>query len=231
MVASAEVAGVASAAGNDVSSDSYSSSDATHDEPKKDRPVEERDLSVVVLTSRNFDASVRDGVWLVEFYAPWCSHCRHFESTYAEIAAHFHAASSAEKKKIQVAKVNGDAEKALSTRFGIRGYPSFYVVDGWSVYLFESARSKHNLIKFVEQDYKNSDPIPFYASPMGPLGLSQGLLMVASLKVADLFEWLQDTFGLSPLFAGTLLFGLTFLGCFCAIVLLVIFATPKVKSD
>jgi protein disulfide-isomerase-like protein len=193
------------------------------------KPENSQDISVVLLTSRNFDTSIRDGnVWLIEFYAPWCSHCRHFDPTYEEVAAHFHSSSD---KNVRIAKVNGDAERALSTRFGVNGYPTFYLVDGWSVYSYERARSKHNLIKFVEQDYKNVDAIPFYASPMGPLGVSQGLLMVAGIKVADLFEWVQQTFGLSPLFAGVLLFGLVFLGCFCTIVILIIFVTPKAKAD
>jgi thiol-disulfide isomerase/thioredoxin len=196
-------------------------------------------LSVVVLTSRNFDSMVGDGsVWLVEFYAPWCGHCRHFESTYDEIAAHFHrpdppkSASSATKKKpVRVAKVDGDSERALSSRFGVHGYPSFFVVEGWTVYAFESSRSKHNLIRFAEQGYKSTSPIPFYSSPMGPLGLAQGALMAAGMTVADQFERLQSSFGLSPLFAGAVLFGVTFMGCFCLLVFLVVVVTPKSKID
>jgi thiol-disulfide isomerase/thioredoxin len=194
-------------------------------------------LSVVVLTSRNFESMVGDGsVWLVEFYAPWCSHCRHFESTYDEIAAHFHRddptkTSKGKKKAVRVAKVDGDSERALSSRFGVHGYPSFFVVEGWTVYAFQSSRSKHNLIKFADQGYKSADPIPFYSSPMGPLGLAQGALMAAGVAVADQFERLQHTFGLSPLFAGAVLFGITFMGCFCLLVVLVVVITPKSKID
>lgn len=33
--------------------------------------------NVVILTDSNFDKQVMDSnkMWLVEFYAPWCSHC------------------------------------------------------------------------------------------------------------------------------------------------------------
>jgi thiol-disulfide isomerase/thioredoxin len=192
-------------------------------------------LAVVVLTSRNFDSMVGDGnVWLVEFYAPWCSHCRHFESTYDEIAAHFHRddpTKKGKKKAVRVAKVDGDSERALSSRFGVHGYPSFFVLEGWTVYAFQSSRSKHNLIRFAEQGYRSADPIPFYSSPMGPLGLAQGALMAAGVTVADQFERLQHTFGLSPLFAGAILFGITFMGCFCLLVVLVVVITPKSKID
>lgn len=38
----------------------------------------EGDSSVVTLTSDNFESEVleSDQLWLVEFYAPWCGHCK-----------------------------------------------------------------------------------------------------------------------------------------------------------
>jgi thiol-disulfide isomerase/thioredoxin len=42
---------------------------------------------VVTLTSRDFDATIKNGeVWFVEFYAPWCGHCKRLESTWEELA-------------------------------------------------------------------------------------------------------------------------------------------------
>jgi hypothetical protein len=104
-------------------------------------------------------------------------------------------------------------------------------VEGWTVYSFQASRSKHNLIRFAEHGYRSVDPIPFYSSPMGPLGLAQGALMAAGVMAVDQFERLQRTFGLSPLFAGAILFGITFMGCFCMLVLLVVVITPKSKID
>lgn len=34
-----------------------------------------RSSPVVQLTTKDFD-QVNKGIWLVEFYAPWCGHCK-----------------------------------------------------------------------------------------------------------------------------------------------------------
>lgn len=43
---------------------------------------------VVSLKSTNFDRLVKDSdnIWIVEFFAPWCGHCKTFASDYAKAA-------------------------------------------------------------------------------------------------------------------------------------------------
>jgi len=43
---------------------------------------------VVTLTSTNFDRLVKNGdeVWIVEFYAPWCGHCKQLVPEYSKAA-------------------------------------------------------------------------------------------------------------------------------------------------
>ena len=87
------------------------------------------------------------------------SHCRRFAPTYSLIAQKLHEKNSGKKaaERIYVGKVEGSKERILSSRFSIRGYPTFYVVDGWNVYEYNGIRSLDSLTKFVERDYKKEE--------------------------------------------------------------------------
>ena len=61
------------------------------------------------------------------------------------------------KRHIQVAKVNTASERALGTRFSINSLPSFYVIDGWSVYEFRGYRSLDALVEFAKGGYLQTE--------------------------------------------------------------------------
>ena len=188
-----------------------------------------KDLEVRVLTSKNFASTINDGnVWLIEFYSPSCRHCLEFSSDYQQVASTFH---SNPNTKIKVGKVNGQSELALRNRFGIIGYPTFYIVDGYSVYEFSGKRSKNNLIDFAKNGYKKDDPIPFWISPMGPLGIMQNALIKISLMAIDFVKYIEQVTGLSPILTSMIICGVAIFGGMISIVLFTIFTTPKAKSD
>ena len=63
---------------------------------------------VVELTDNNFDNRVKDsdGVWIVEFYAPWCGHCQ-------QLAPEYQKAAKALKGIINVGGIDCDVHKSL----------------------------------------------------------------------------------------------------------------------
>ncbi|XP_053206359.1 protein disulfide-isomerase A6 homolog [Panonychus citri] len=75
--------------------------------------------SVVDLTPSTFDEKVLDSktVWIVEFYAPWCGHCKSF-------AVEYQKAADALKGIVKVGAVDADAHGSLGSKFGIRGFPT-----------------------------------------------------------------------------------------------------------
>jgi len=74
-----------------------------------------------VLTASNFEKKVYGSkdIWLVEFYAPWCGHCKALEPEY-KIAA------SKLKGQAKLGKMDCDdeANKGICGRIGVSGFPT-----------------------------------------------------------------------------------------------------------
>eukprot|EP00759_Apiculatamorpha_spiralis_P040094 PhF_6_TR38737/c0_g1_i1/m.57986/K08056/PDIA3, GRP58; protein disulfide isomerase family A, member 3 len=77
---------------------------------------------VVVLTDADFYTKVNSyPLALVEFYAPWCGHCKRLEPIYAE------AATILKAEGITLAKVDATEEKKSANNYGISGFPTLKV--------------------------------------------------------------------------------------------------------
>jgi len=73
------------------------------------------------LNSRNFDKIVLDSSKdvLVEFYAPWCGHCKSLAPKYDELSGVY-----AGDENIVIAKIDCDAEAAACSKYSVSGYPT-----------------------------------------------------------------------------------------------------------
>jgi len=73
---------------------------------------------VVVLTKDNFDEVISSNPFvLVEFFAPWCGHCK-------KLAPEYEKAAAALKDVAVLATVDCTVEEELASRFGIQGFPT-----------------------------------------------------------------------------------------------------------
>ena len=74
---------------------------------------------MIDLNQSNFEELVfgSKDIWLVEFYAPWCGHCK-------KLAPEWEEAATKLKGLVKVGKVDATVESALSSKYGIKGYPT-----------------------------------------------------------------------------------------------------------
>jgi len=110
---------------------------------KKGNPAD-----VIELTSSIFDKEVLDSkdMWLVEFYAPWCGHCK-------KLAPEWASAASTLKGKAKLGAVDATQFPDLAQRYGVRGYPTIkYFPAGAKLDAeeYDGGRSAGDIVQFVE---------------------------------------------------------------------------------
>jgi thioredoxin 1 len=82
---------------------------------------------IIQLRGDGFDEATRDGLTLVDFWAPWCGPCRMQGAVLDELA-------STMGDSVRVAKVNVDEEPELAARFRVSAIPLLVLLkDGWEL--------------------------------------------------------------------------------------------------
>ncbi|KAF5741541.1 putative protein disulfide isomerase [Tripterygium wilfordii] len=105
---------------------------------------------VVVLTEDNFDKEVgQDRGALVEFYAPWCGHCKKLAPEYENLGTSFKKA-----KSVLIGKVDCDEHKSLCSKYGVSGYPTlqWFPKGTMEPKKYEGPRTAEALAEFVNSE-------------------------------------------------------------------------------
>lgn len=105
---------------------------------------------VVVLSPDNFDEVVMDKSKnvLVEFYAPWCGHCKSLASTYEKVATAFKL-----DEEVVIANVDADTHKDLGEKYGVSGFPTlkFFPKNNKDGEDYDGGRDLDDFVSFINE--------------------------------------------------------------------------------
>ncbi|XP_010921537.1 protein disulfide-isomerase like 2-1 isoform X1 [Elaeis guineensis] len=105
---------------------------------------------IVVLTPENFNQVVLDETKnvLVEFYAPWCTHCKLLAPTYEKVATAYKL-----EEDVVIANLDADRYKDLAEKYEVNGYPKikFFPKSNKAGEAYKSGRDLDDFINFINE--------------------------------------------------------------------------------
>ncbi|XP_047187840.1 protein disulfide-isomerase TMX3-like isoform X2 [Scophthalmus maximus] len=93
------------------------------------------------------EARGENDIWLIEFYAPWCSFCKQLEPVWHQIGSELKSLGS----PVNVGKSDATANTGLAKEFKVRGYPAILMWKKNMKYVYSGRRSKDGIMEFTER--------------------------------------------------------------------------------
>ncbi|EFN61326.1 Protein disulfide-isomerase A6 [Camponotus floridanus] len=115
---------------------------------------------VIELTDENFDKTVlnSEDMWLVEFYAPWCGHCKNLAPEWA-------AAATQLKGKVKLGALDATVNTLKASKYEIKGYPTIKYFapgkkDADSVQEYDGGRTSGDIVNWALEKLAENIPAP-----------------------------------------------------------------------
>ncbi|XP_064535513.1 protein disulfide-isomerase A6 homolog [Drosophila montana] len=118
------------------------------------------DGDVIELTEDNFDKLVlnSEDIWLVEFFAPWCGHCKNLEPEWAKAAKEL-------KGKVKLGALDATAHQSKAAEYNVRGYPTIKFFPAGSksssdAEEYNGGRTASDIISWASDKHSENVPAP-----------------------------------------------------------------------
>ncbi|KAJ9472944.1 Protein disulfide-isomerase [Diplonema papillatum] len=107
-----------------------------------------RSEEVLVATDANWNEVVeQEPLILVEFYAPWCGHCKQLTPKYEEAAKIL----AKEDPPIRLAKVDATVEKIYSGKAGVSGFPTLKLYRNGIMSDYRGERETDSIVQYMKE--------------------------------------------------------------------------------
>jgi len=131
---------------------------------------------VVSLTTSNFASTIAaHELTMVEFFAPWCGHCKKLAPEYEKAATEL-----LNEKDIAVAKVDCDDEKTLCGQHEVQGFPTLKLFrkDGTSTD-YDKGRTGPDIVKYLRKQSQPAFSVVTSADDLQAKKLADSVVLVA----------------------------------------------------
>eukprot|EP00730_Choanoeca_flexa_P005603 TRINITY_DN11984_c0_g3_i1.p1 TRINITY_DN11984_c0_g3~~TRINITY_DN11984_c0_g3_i1.p1 ORF type:complete len:585 (+),score=149.67 TRINITY_DN11984_c0_g3_i1:40-1794(+) len=112
--------------------------------------AEEEEDFVVTLGDDNLTSALEedpDKIWLVEWYAPWCGHCKQLKPEYEEASRQLHSSTPS----VALAAIDATVHSETAGEHDVQGYPTLKVFRNGKSYDYEGGRQAADIVSYMKK--------------------------------------------------------------------------------